>query len=113
VMSGQQNRDTRVRQLIDEHPELTARQRIDATSRLVEKDDSRLVENRAAERESLPPAPRPNSGAGAFPGAQAGNVEGKIAPLRQLRTVKAVNSAEESDVLVDGELLVERKALRH
>ena len=43
-------------ELIDEAPELAARHRIDAAGRLVEKDDRRLVEDRAAERQPLPPA---------------------------------------------------------
>ena len=42
--------------VVDEPPELAARQRIDAAGRLVEKDDRRLVEDRAAERQPLAPA---------------------------------------------------------
>ena len=56
VVRRDEDRDARLRERVDEPPELAARQRIDAAGRLVEEEDRRLVEDRAAEREPLPPA---------------------------------------------------------
>ena len=44
------------RHVLDQPPELAARHRIDAARRLVEKDDARLVQDGAAERQPLTPA---------------------------------------------------------
>ena len=55
VVRGHEDREP-ARQIVDQPPELPARQRVDTAGRLVEEDDRRLVEDRAAEREPLPPA---------------------------------------------------------
>ena len=75
VVGGDEHRDAGARQVVDEPPELPARQRIDAAGRLVEEHDRRLVENGAAEREPLPPAGRQRAGQRALAAAQAGHVE--------------------------------------
>ena len=56
IVRRDEHRHARRREVIDEAPELAAGQRIDAAGRLVEKDDRRLVQDGAAEREALAPA---------------------------------------------------------
>ena len=58
VVRGHEHGDTLVREAIDQLPELAARDRVDAACRLVEEEDPRLVEDRAAQREPLPPPAR-------------------------------------------------------
>jgi hypothetical protein len=49
-------------ELVDQLPEAAARQRVDARGRLVEEQDRRLVQHRAAERQALLPAERQLAG---------------------------------------------------
>src|SRR5206468_1620401 len=58
IMSGHKERYTRGRQLIDQVPEMTARERIHAAGRLVQENDRRLVEDGTAERQALTPSSR-------------------------------------------------------
>src|SRR6185503_17526776 len=113
VVRRDQDRDAGVRQRVDEPPELAARQRIDAPRRLVEKEDRRFVENRAAEREPLTPAAGQVTRERVLATGQAGHVERKLPPLRQLGFAQAVDAAEERNVLIDSEELIERELLRH
>src|SRR5437764_2410095 len=46
----------RLRQRIDQAPELASRERVHAAGRFVQKQDRGLVQDGAAEREPLPPA---------------------------------------------------------
>ena len=100
-------------QRVDQPPELAARQRIDAAGRLVEKEDRRLVEDRAAEREPLPPAAGEIARERVLAAAQAGHLDHERAPRFEPRAAQPVDAAEEADVLIDGEQLVEREPLRH
>ena len=101
------------RHVLDQAPELPARHRIDAAGGLVEKHDAGLVEDRAAERQPLPPA------AGEIVGLRVSRPARPAIsthePLRSaiLVVVQAVQRAEEPDVLLDGQRLVQRKLLRH
>src|SRR5439155_5718475 len=101
------------RERIDQAPEMAARQRVHAAGRLVQKEDARLVQDRAAEREPLPPAAGEIARERLFASGEAGHVDDEASPLRQPRVVEAVDAAEESDVLIDRQQLVEREALRH
>ncbi len=112
-MRRDQDRNAGASELVDEAPELAARQRIDSTSRFVEKHDRRLVEDRAPESQTLPPAPRQRARQRVLPATKAGHVERKRAPRREARACEAVDAAEERDVLIDREPLVQREALRH
>ena len=113
IVRRDQHGDARRRELIDEIPEVAPRQRVDAAGRLVEKDDRRLVKNRAAEREALAPAAGQIARARALAPFEARHLEDEAAALVEPRPVEAVDAAEEADVLVDGEPLVEREPLRH
>src|SRR6185503_18967045 len=101
------------RELVDQVPEFAAGQRIDAAGWFVEEQDGRLVENRAAEREPLPPAAGQFRGAHLLAAAEAGHLEDERPAIVKALALEAVETTEEPDVLVHCELLVERKALRH
>ena len=74
---------------------------------------ARLVEDRAAERQPLTPAAGEIGGAHALAAVQAGHVEHEPPARFQTIAVEAVDAAEEPDVLIDGQALVEREPLRH
>ena len=106
--------DARLRQRVDQPPELPPRQRVDAAGRLVEEQDRRLVQDRAAEREPLAPAAGEIARQRVLAAGEAGHLEHERAPLGSSRApVEAVDAAEEADVLIDGQQLVEREPLRH
>ncbi len=56
VVRGDDDGDAALRERIDQVPEPPARGRVDARGRLVEEQDRRLVQHRAAERQALLPA---------------------------------------------------------
>src|SRR6188472_375179 len=113
VVSRHQNRDAALRELIDQRPESTPRDRVHTARRLVEKYDWGLVEDGAAEREPLPPATREVRCFGLFPAVEPRHIHHERTALLQSCARQAVNAAEEADVLVDRQLFVQRKALRH
>ena len=107
VMRGDQHGHAPARQLTDQIPEPASRQRIDAAGRLVEKHDRRLVKDGAAKGEPLPPAAGQFAGQRVATPGQAGHVEHEGARRLELLAREAVDAAEEADVLIDGERLVQ------
>ena len=75
VVRGHQHGHAGPGEVVDQPPELAARQRIDAAGGLVEEHDRRLVEDGAAEREPLAPAGRQRAGQRGLAPAQTGHVE--------------------------------------
>ena len=73
----------------------------------------RLVQDGAAEREPLPPAAGEIDGARVLAALESGHLEDEAAPLFEPAAAEAVDAAEERDVLIDGEIAIEREALRH
>ena len=113
VVGGDQDRDARLGEVVDEAPELPARQRIDPAGRFVEEEDRRLVENRTPEREPLPPAAGEIAGQRGFAALEAGHLDDELPARLDPVAGQAVNASPEPDVLVDGQQLVEREPLRH
>ena len=68
VMRGDKDGDALLRHLVNQIPELAARDGIDAGGRLVEKDDGRPVQHRAAQREPLFPSAGQRAASSDFPG---------------------------------------------
>src|SRR6185436_1096560 len=99
--------------MIDEAPEFAAGQRIHAAGRLVEEDNRRLVQDGAADREALAPATGEVGGQGLLAAGEPGHLDHEAAAGVEPRAIEAIDAAEEPDVLIDGQALVERKALRH
>ena len=113
IVCRHQYRDAVARHLLDEPPELSARDRIDPSGRLVEKHDSRLMQDGAAEREALPPSAGKIFGLRVLPAGEARHLQDKFLPGSDAIVGKAVECAEESNVLRDRQRLVQRELLRH
>ena len=84
IVRRHQHGDAVGRERVDERPETSPRERIDAAGRLVEKDDRRLVQDGAAEREPLPPPPARSGGASLAP-FEAGHLDDEAAPALEAR----------------------------
>src|SRR5205823_5049099 len=108
-----EHRHARCGQLVDQTPETASRDGINAARRLVEKDNPRLVQNGTAKREPLAPATSEIAGTGLLPPVETRHLEHEAPTRLQSRAVEAVNAGKKSDVLIDGEALVEGEALRH
>jgi len=113
VMSRHDQRDARRGERVDQMPELPSREGIDPSRRLVEEDDLRLVQQRAGKRETLLPASGKRAGHQPFLPFQPRDVDRPGAPRFERSAAKAVDAAEESEVLPDRQVVVEGKALRH
>ena len=90
---------------------MAARQRVDAARRLVQEHDRRLVENRASQREPLPPAAGKIAGPCMLAAGEPRHLDREAAPRLEPLAVEPIDAAEEPDVLIDREALVQRKAL--
>ena len=101
------------RKLVDQVPELAAADRVDARGGLVEEDDRRLVEDRAAQGQPLLPAAREDGRRLAAVPGQPRHFDHPLLPRPFLFPRDAVDAAVEVDVLLDGEVLVEREFLAH
>ncbi len=78
IVGGNQHGHAVVRQRVDQTPELPPRQRVDAAGRLIEEENRRLVQNRAAEGQTLPPSAGQIAGERAFAPVQAGHLEHEL-----------------------------------
>src|SRR5437867_1001546 len=84
-----------------------------AAGRLVEKHDRRLVQDGAAEPETLAPSAGKVGRADMLARAEAGHLDDKTAARLKALAAEAVNAGEEADVLIDCQPFVKRKPLRH
>ena len=101
--------------VVDQRPELAARQRIDARRRLIENEQIRLVHQCAAEADLLFHAARQLAGRAIRERAEAGGVE-QFLDLRRARcSGKTEEPRHEVDVLLDAQLEIKvlAEALRH
>ena len=113
IVGGHENRGARVGQPVDHGPEGTARQRIHAGGRLVEKQDARFVQDRRAERHALFPSLRQAADQLNFSALQPRERNHPAHFLRALVFGNAVDAGEEFEVFRDRQVVVERKLLRH
>ena len=113
VVRGDQHGHTCSGQFVYEPPEAAARQRIHAARGLVQKDDRRLVEDGASQGQPLAPSPGQVACQRVLSTAQPGHLQHHLAARGQPIALEPVDSAEERDVLVHRERLVQREALRH
>src|SRR5439155_11766819 len=99
--------------LVDHGPERAAGNWIDARRRLVEEEHARLVHDRSAECHALLPPPGQAPGELAAAALEAG--EGEHPPLPGLAPLgrNAIDAGKEVEVLVDRQIVVEGKLLRH
>src|SRR5215469_4608584 len=97
----------------DKGPEIAARDRIDAGGWLVEKEYGRVVKNGAAEGQPLLPSTGKSAGESAASLGDSGHAEHVVFSFGTAFAGNAVDAAEEIDVLVDREVVIERELLRH
>ena len=94
-------------QLVNQAPERPTRQRIDAARGFVQKHNGRLVQDGAAKTEPLFPSAGERPCQHALATAEPGHLQYRLAPGRESFAVQSVDPAEERDVLVNRQLLVE------
>jgi hypothetical protein len=101
--------------LVNEMPELPARQGIDAGCRLIEDEEIGIVNEGAAEAEFLLHAAGELAGRPVRERVEAGGIKQPRAPRLRRRPVQAEEAGEEIDVLLDGQRWIEVLAqpLRH
>ena len=80
VMRRDQHGHALAREIADQVPEAAARQRIDAAGWFVEEHDLRLMQDRAAKRQPLPPAAGQLARERVFAALEAGDVEHELPP---------------------------------
>ena len=111
VVGGHEHRDALGCQRMDFIPEGAARLGIDAGRRLIEQQQLGLVQNAGRQCQPLLPAARQPSRQLVLTRGKAEALERGIDHLAEI--AQAVKPADELEVLADGEVFVETKALRH
>ena len=111
VMGRDQHGEAARREPVDLVPELAPGLRVDASGRLVEKEEPRLVHDAGGEREALLPAARqlPSELMAARGEAEIGEGLRDRLPAR----LEIVEAGDEEEILLDRQVLVEREPLRH
>ena len=99
-------------QLVQDLPELAARDGVDARRRLVEEEERRARQERRDERELLLHAARERAGEARAEAVEADAAEEVPRARGALGGRHGVEPGPQREVLVDGEVLVEREALR-
>src|SRR5579885_201974 len=100
-------------ELLDQLPEAAARDRIDSRSRLVEKDDRRPMEHRAAQRKPLLPSSGKRDGQTVFASSPSRPPASLPDPIVELASDDVIEPAIKAEILDDGKVVVERELLRH
>src|SRR5690606_25941147 len=90
-----------------------SRDRVDPGGRLVEKEDLRIVQHGAGKRQTLLPAESQVAGKPAAPRRQAGHGQPAVALLDEAGPRHSVQAGKEPDVLLHGQVSVQREELRH
>ena len=94
-------------------PELPARNRVDTGSRLIEKDDGRLVQDSTSERQPLFPSTRQSTGNHLLVFSQVGHLQRPINTLLHLLARDVVEPGKKPQVFNYPEIVVQREFLRH
>ena len=113
VVRADEDRRAAVGEGVDQFPEAAARHRVHARRGLVEKEDGRLVQHGAAERQALLPSERKLRRHLAPVFGESGHAQHPVATRFEPGSGDVVEAGEEGDVLVDGEIAVQREELRH
>ena len=113
VVSGDQNRRPGVGEAVDQPPERAPRDRVDAGGRLVQKQHARLVHDGRAERHALFPAAGQAADQLMLLALETGKLEHPANLLLPLVLGHTVDAGKEVQVLIDGQIVVQRKLLRH
>ena len=112
-MGGHEDGDASSCRLVDQLPELTPGRRVDPTRRLVKEDDVRLMEDRDGESEFLFPSQGQGSYEVVLMRREAQLLQQQVRLTGYLVIAHAIDTSEETDVFLDGQVLIEREALTH
>ena len=115
IVGGDQNRDALFScQSGQNVPEVPTADRIDAGSRFIEKQHTWLMDKRAAERQTLAHAHRQATGQIRLVACQAPPCDMiHVKPLLRGLAVQPVDPGKEADVLLHGQVQIQRKGLGH
>src|SRR4051812_19439354 len=113
VVRAHQDRDALAAQPVDERPQLLADLGVEAHRRLVEQHQPRLVQQRPADQQPPAHAAAELGDLRLAPRAEVGEGERSLDRLLALAAGHAVEVAEDEQVLLDGQRLVEVVELRH
>src|ERR1035437_4179475 len=113
VVGGHKGGDPLAGEFVNQIPELTPADRIHSRGRLVKKDDGRLVQNGASKCEALFPATGEDTRAGMAAVLKTSHLDYPLFALLFLFWWDTIDAAVEIDILLYGEVLVERELLAH
>src|SRR5581483_629584 len=100
-------------ELEEQIPQFASRDRIDARGRLIKKKNSWLVHERAGHGQSLSPATGKVGSAPVDIRLEMRRGDHLVATLVQFVTAQAIKFSCKNEVLIHGQLIVQRKFLRH
>ena len=106
-MGGDEDGNAFLGHMLNQVPELAARDGIDAGGWLVEKQNGRLVQHRATQRQALFPPTGERSGNQIFLPFEVGHFERPLDAVFELGGGYAVETGEEAQVFDDLEIVVE------
>ena len=109
VMRADENSMAGFGKVVDEAPKSAARDRVDTGSGLVEKENRRIVQDGAAQRQPLLPAAGKRAGHGRTAVGEVGHFEHVLLALGADFVRNAVHAGEEVDILFHREVVVERE----
>ena len=113
VVRGDKDGDAVFGHMVNEIPELPARDRIDAGRGLIKKQDGRLVQNGAAQRQTLFPAAWKGAGDEILLAFQVGHFKRPFDAVFEFGRRNTVETGEEAEIFNDVQIVVERELLRH
>src|SRR5262249_19237123 len=113
VVGGHQDRSALIRQPVDQSPKSSACKRIYARGRFVEKEDAGFMHDRCAKRHALLPPARQTSGDLVLVVFQPRKRQHPFHLFPALLLQHAVDSSKELEVLLNGQIVIQRKLLRH
>ena len=113
VMGGDENRVSGRRELVDQIPKVAASNRIDARGRLIEKYDGGLVQDGASQGQPLLPSAGQQARHRRPPLAQPCHGQHVLLALGTPLLCNSVDPAEEINVLLHRQIVIERELLGH
>src|SRR5258708_5422727 len=111
-MRRHEHRHAAAGQLEQQIPQLAAGHGIDPSRRLIKEENARLVHERRGERQALLPSARKRASDTVSVRRDVREVDGPFDPLVSLSAFEPVDRAEELQVLLHGQVAVEREGLR-
>src|SRR5579862_9373969 len=113
VMGGDQDSGAEISEFVDHAPKSTASEWVDPGGGLIEKEHTRLVQDGGTEGNPLLPPARQAAGKRLLFAFEARESHHPFLLHNEFLLRHAINTAEEIEVLVDGEIVIQRELLRH